>query len=242
MTGIKRCSICKVIVNFNNYEKHLRKVHGITEDNGINVTLTKNRENTSTKDSLLSNGDSLSQDFINEILSIVISNLSSQKCNSNVSALFTENQLKLNKKVKKRLNNIISNAKKDNFLDTLLFTDFLTSIDSKKARIAFKNNSVAKANQLKKKKNKKKNKTKQDKAAELKPLAPSNLPKPSAKELLQESRGIKVIGLGVESIVNIPRVKSADVQIDKNTSNDKITDKSILYAAGWTINGPFSKN
>lgn len=204
----------------------------------INVEPVQNKTDKTNSVTSFKNENPLPQDLIDEILLIVVSNLPAHKCNSKVSDVFIKNQLKIKIIIKKRLKNIILKAKKDSFLDTLAFTNFLASIDADKARLFFSNNAAAKASQVKKK-NKK---PKQDKKAQLKPLAPSNLPKPSAKEILQESRGIKVIGLGIESIVNIPRVKSADVQIDKNTSNDKITDKSILYAAGWSIDGPFSKD
>ncbi|WP_138953793.1 hypothetical protein [Vibrio rotiferianus] len=63
----------------------------------------------------------------------------------------------------------------------------------------------------------------------------------SAEEILKSRRGTPRIGLGLESQVNIPRVKSREVVVDKNTSTEKVTDKHILYAAGWNLEGAFSK-
>jgi hypothetical protein len=43
------------------------------------------------------------------------------------------------------------------------------------------------------------------------------------------------IGLGLESKIKISRIRSSDVVIDKNTNQEKVTDKSILYVAGWSL-------
>nr|WP_306287578.1 hypothetical protein [Pseudoalteromonas sp. WY3] len=48
-------------------------------------------------------------------------------------------------------------------------------------------------------------------------------------------KAIPTIGLGVESSLKIPKVRSSEVVIDKNTINHHIRDKSILYAAGWSL-------
>ncbi|TCV59525.1 hypothetical protein EDB74_111150 [Vibrio crassostreae] len=63
----------------------------------------------------------------------------------------------------------------------------------------------------------------------------------SIDDILESRRGTSQIGLGLESSVVIPKINSKDVVIDKHTDSNKIVDKHILYAAGWSLEGAFSK-
>ncbi len=63
----------------------------------------------------------------------------------------------------------------------------------------------------------------------------------SVDDILESRRGTPQIGLGLESNVVIPKVNSKDVVIDKHTDSNKVVDKHILYAAGWSLEGAFSK-
>ncbi|MFH6926912.1 hypothetical protein ACHQEN_21255 [Vibrio vulnificus] len=49
------------------------------------------------------------------------------------------------------------------------------------------------------------------------------------------------VGLGTKSTQQIPKVFSHEVVIDSATSQNVMKDKSILYAAGFCIEGAFTK-
>ena len=64
---------------------------------------------------------------------------------------------------------------------------------------------------------------------------PPNRPKVTAQDKITQLRATPKLGLGIETQIKIPKVRATDVVIDKNTKQDKATDKSILYAAGWSL-------
>ncbi|RPF57295.1 hypothetical protein [Vibrio crassostreae] len=63
----------------------------------------------------------------------------------------------------------------------------------------------------------------------------------SADDILESRRSTPRIGLGLESQLNIPKVNAKDVVVDQHTHSEKIKDKHILYAAGWSLEGAFAK-
>ncbi len=59
--------------------------------------------------------------------------------------------------------------------------------------------------------------------------------KPSTKDKIEQIRGTVQIGFGLESKVKTARVKRVDVLLDDKTMPVKSSDKSIIYAAGWSL-------
>lgn len=76
--------------------------------------------------------------------------------------------------------------------------------------------------------------------AKVQPRKPNKL-KPISKGIAQARNDRPRIGLGLESQVVIPRVNAQDVVIDKHTNAELVKDKHILYAAGWSLEGAFTK-
>ncbi|OED82626.1 hypothetical protein [Vibrio breoganii] len=72
-------------------------------------------------------------------------------------------------------------------------------------------------------------------------LRKKNELKPISKGIASARKGRQRIGLGLESQVVIPKVRAEDVVIDKHTNAEMVQDKHILYAAGWSLEGAFTK-
>jgi len=50
------------------------------------------------------------------------------------------------------------------------------------------------------------------------------------------------IGFDVEPAFKPKKILSSEVDIDEYTKSDKATDKSVLYAAGWSVEGAFDES
>ncbi|MGF1694772.1 hypothetical protein L4C54_03740 [Vibrio lamellibrachiae] len=65
--------------------------------------------------------------------------------------------------------------------------------------------------------------------------------KPGSKGIARAVSHRPRIGLGLEPQVVIPKVRAKDVVVDKHTNAEMAKDKHILYAAGWSLEGAFTK-
>ncbi|WP_198559918.1 DUF7195 family protein [Colwellia sp. 12G3] len=160
--------------------------------------------------------------IINNIIKLIIVENGICKIHLDLQKL----HLKLSPIEKKKLKGFHVSAISNNFLNETSLINFLRSINYPKAIARF----TDKRNKAKAKK-----KTKITKTQKVQRI--TNLPANSIDDILETSSGLKKIGLGLESNVKISRVRAYEVIIDKNTSLDSTYDKSILYAAGWSIKG-----
>lgn len=129
-----------------------------------------------------------------------------------ILCLLGSNGIKFNKNQKEKLKQVLFTKEKDNYVNAIYLKEFL-SVSIHSA--AQKKRKIFRS--LKDAKN-------------------------YVREIRNHRKNIPQIGLGIESRVRIPRVKSAEVTFDKNTKLDKIHEKSILYTAGWAINGTFTED
>lgn len=60
-----------------------------------------------------------------------------------------------------------------------------------------------------------------------------------AKSILKERKELPKIGLGLEAKFKPERIRTQDVKLDEKTKT--IHDKHIIYTAGWTLDGAFTK-
>lgn len=136
-------------------------------------------------------------------------------------------QCRLPPAIKKKVKNKHQKAINSNSLDIVSLNNFIKSIDLESAK--------KKIIEHKKKKLVRQCKPKLNKRREAKPYKAPKPRKISVKDKIEQLKATPTIGLGVESSLKIPKVKSSEVVIDKNTINHYIRDKSILYAAGWSL-------
>ncbi len=61
------------------------------------------------------------------------------------------------------------------------------------------------------------------------------LQKPTLKEVIESRKNLPTIGLGLEPVTVIPKVKSEEVVVDSHTTQTDLHEKHILYAAGWSM-------
>ncbi|OCH48792.1 hypothetical protein [Aliivibrio fischeri] len=62
------------------------------------------------------------------------------------------------------------------------------------------------------------------------------LQKPTIQEIIQSQKNLPTIGMGLKSVITVPKVRLEDVVIDAHTKQKKSQDKHILYVAGWSLN------
>ncbi|MGO2181801.1 MAG: hypothetical protein ACTH36_05670 [Pseudoalteromonas nigrifaciens] len=138
-------------------------------------------------------------------------------------------QCRLTPVIRKKIRVKHQKAINSNSLDIIDLKNFIKSIDleaAKKRFIEHKNKKLA---------GRCKPKLKLKKGKETKPYKTPKTRKVPIEEKKEQLKAIPTIGLGVESSLKIPKVRSSEVVIDKNTINHHIRDKSILYAAGWSL-------
>lgn len=134
-------------------------------------------------------------------------------------------ELRLNKTVRKKLQLLYKASIDNNFLDSIALKVEIEKIDFEKAKESF----------LKRKDQKNARKSGKSKKRKIKPYVAPPQRKVSAKEKVSQLKAIKRIGFGLESEVKIPKIKSTEVAIDKYTEIENRGEKSILYAAGWSL-------
>lgn len=62
-------------------------------------------------------------------------------------------------------------------------------------------------------------------------------------DLLESSKDRPKVGLGIDSEISVPRIKSDDVVIDQHTKSDsRGNDSHYLYSVGWSAKGHFIDN
>lgn len=64
---------------------------------------------------------------------------------------------------------------------------------------------------------------------------PRKFQQPSIQEIIESRKNLTSIGMGLESVISLPKIKSEDVVIDVHTQRKNAEDKHILYAAGWSL-------
>ncbi|MDN3490527.1 MULTISPECIES: hypothetical protein [unclassified Pseudoalteromonas] len=136
-------------------------------------------------------------------------------------------QCRLTPVIRKNIRAKHQKAINSNSLDIIDLKNFIKSIDlevAKKRFIEHENKKLIRRSKPKPKKRK-----------ETKPYKTPKTRKVSIEEKIEQLKATSTIGLGVESSFKIPKVRSSEVVIDKNTINHHIRDKSILYAAGWSL-------
>jgi hypothetical protein len=176
--------------------------------------------------------EQLKEKIISKVIDLVLVKTNYEK----IYSVFKFAKLRLSNSERKILRNFITLSLSKNFLDSSGFADFLRSIDFDQARTFY---------QVQKEKARHKRASKR--AKRKKSLGHSKVyqapkrPKVSASEIIGNHKDRVKIGLGLESIISIKRIKADEVVLDKNTDKLKIKDKSILYAAGWSIDGAFTK-
>lgn len=135
--------------------------------------------------------------------------------------------LRLSKTDKKKLWQIYNSVIEKNFLDVTTLSEELGTINLVSASIRFLHKEKTNDQKVKYRK-----KTGQNKAAHEPSLI---FEKPSTKDKIEQIRGTVQIGFGLESKVKTARVKRVDVLLDDKTMPVKSSDKSIIYAAGWSL-------
>jgi hypothetical protein len=165
------------------------------------------------------------ESLIDKVIRLVVSKTNYIEVNS----VFRTAELRLSNSERKTLRNYINTALAENFVDLLRFTAFLNAIVLDKASTLYQARKTNK--RPKRKKSLRRHKSYR---------APKR-PDVSAAEILESHKSTVKIGYGLESNVKIPQVRVNDVVIDKNTDKTHKKDKSILYAAGWSIEGAFTK-
>jgi hypothetical protein len=172
-----------------------------------------------------------------EMVSKVISLVVAQADYGKIFSEFAVAKLWLASSEKKTLRSYVDLSRIENFLDLTHFSTFLNSIDFDSARTRSQERKAMMLHRKKKQRAKGKNRLRKGKGYQ----APKR-PKVTAEEILANNKDRIKIGLGLESIISIKRIKANEVVLDKNTDKLNIKDKSILYAAGWSIKGAFTKN
>jgi hypothetical protein len=153
-----------------------------------------------------------------------------------ISGVFTSAKLHLTTSERGTLKNHINALLTANSPDIFGFATFLKSIDFDLARRFYQERKERKRHKRARKLAKRKKSLAHSKGYQ----APQRR-KVSAAEILVNNKDRVKIGLGLESITTIKRIKADEVVLDKNTDKLNIKDKSILYAAGWSIEGAFTK-
>ncbi|EGQ8127139.1 hypothetical protein P3553_23090 [Vibrio parahaemolyticus] len=64
---------------------------------------------------------------------------------------------------------------------------------------------------------------------------PTKLQQPSIQDIIESRKNLTSIGMGLDSVISLPKIKSEDVVIDAHTQRKSVEDKHILYAAGWSL-------
>jgi hypothetical protein len=126
--------------------------------------------------------------------------------------------------VRKRLKKLYEDSIKNNYLDEVEFTKYILNLDFELANKRFSKRQALR----KERKNKISKKSKKIYKAPNRPIT-------SARDKINQLKGLPKLGLGIETQIKIRKVMAVDVVIDKNTKQDKVTDKSILYVAGWSL-------
>lgn len=135
--------------------------------------------------------------------------------------------LRLSKTDKKKLWQIYNSIIEKNFLDVTTLSEELGTINLVSALNRFLHKEKTNDQKVKYKE-----KTRKNKVAHKPSLI---FEKPSTKDKIEQIRGTIQIGFGLESKVKIARVKRVDVLLDDKTMPVKSSDKSIIYAAGWSL-------
>jgi hypothetical protein len=160
------------------------------------------------------------KDISHHVLKHLLGIIVARKRFSKVTTYLLKNELRFTSPIKKKLKELHEGSINNNFLNEVEFSKYVLSLNFKLANKRFK----ARQEILKERKKPVKNKSsKQKNKVYGKPSKPVPL-----------ILGPK-IGLGLESKIKISRIRSSDVVIDKNTNQEKVTDKSILYVAGWSL-------
>jgi hypothetical protein len=148
---------------------------------------------------------------------------------SKASSYLSNQKLLFPSTIKRNLKRLHENGITNNFVNEIEFKEYILSLNFDSAKELFHKKQLTRKER---KKNKSKiSRLKKNKKGYKTPIRQ----KLSVQEKIKELKAIETIGLGVKSVIKIPKVKSIDVVIDKNTEQEKIVDKSILYAAGWSL-------
>ncbi|ENM5907638.1 hypothetical protein LPR20_003843, partial [Vibrio mimicus] len=59
--------------------------------------------------------------------------------------------------------------------------------------------------------------------------------RPTLSEVIESRKNLPTIGLGIEPVTVIPKVKSMEVVIDSHTTLNESPEKHILYVAGFSL-------
>ena len=142
-------------------------------------------------------------------------------------SFLTKNQLLISSKTKKKLKTRYTESIESNLLDANEIISFISKIDFE---LANKNFLQRKERRKASRKNKKKiNHNK------LRPLVNHLGAQMTTQDKIEQLRATSSIGLGLNSNQKLLRVMSSEVRLDKNTTIDDKYDKSILYAAGFSL-------
>jgi hypothetical protein len=145
------------------------------------------------------------------------------------TSYLSDQKLLFQPSVKKKLKKLYEDSVKSNCLDEVEFTKYILNLDFELAKKRF-----IKRQALRKERKKNPLQNKAPKKSKKVYKAP-NRPKISAQDKINQLKGLSKLGLGIETQIKIPKIRATDVVIDKNTKQNKVTDKSILYAAGWSL-------
>lgn len=113
----------------------------------------------------------------------------------------------------------------DNSFDYHKLYKLLNTIDYKKAAVRY----LSSKNSNSKRKNRRKCFIQRE------PVIIRNQQPISANEKIKQMKEATQIGLGLETNIKLPPVRSSDVKIDEFTKQKSPTEKTILYAAGWSL-------
>ncbi|WP_412500655.1 hypothetical protein [Vibrio cyclitrophicus] len=214
-----KCKHCQALVKQKNMLKHISKTHKTRSIPTVAKIVNKSHA-------------------IQKVETIVNFNAFKNKL-SLIKHLGLNGQLRLNKKEKHAFDQLIIVIHSTNDITHLkgCLINILNSIDFDKAHKRYLAN-VARKKELKRKKAKQSLLPKKRKKSHLEPLMTK---KPDIEDVLNSRRDLPVVGLGTTPSTSIQKVRASEVLIDRHTTPDKIKDKHILYAEGWSLEGAFSK-
>ncbi|MGF1689612.1 hypothetical protein L4C35_00015 [Photobacterium kagoshimensis] len=163
---------------------------------------------------------------ISDVIGVISNERSMSSYNSFLAKLTSSNQFILSKKEKLKIRNFYGKVKSlpvSKRVNITILGELKTLIDS----IDFEE---AKKRKLKRAIHKRVRKSAKKKSYQIK--------KPTIEDIIESRKNLPRIGLGLESVITLPKVKSEDVVIDLHTEQKNTKDKHILYVAGWSLSQP----